>query len=144
MFDKIFELVQEHLNNNPEVASKIPDDKKDAVANEVATHLSSGLTNHESLEGGAGGLLSMLENAGSPGNPLTNAIEGGLISCLSSKFGLSPAATGAIAGALPDLLQKFAHKVKDPKDSSMTVDDITKAASGKHGGMGSLFDKTNE
>lgn len=139
MFDKILELVKEHLNNDTEAGSKIPDDKKDAVANEVATHLTTGLSNHEALQGGAGGLLSMLENAISTGNPLTNAIEGGLVSSLASKFGLPPSVTGAIAGALPGLLQKFAQKAKDPNDPSISVDDISKSISGKQGGLGSLF-----
>lgn len=141
MFDQILNLVKEHLGNNPEVASKIPADKKDAVYHEVTTHLTTGLQNHESLQGGPGGLMSMLQNAMSSGNPLTSAIEGGLVGSLGSKFGLSPAATGAIAGALPGLLQKFAHKANDPNDSSITLDDITRSASGKSGGLGSLFGK---
>jgi len=139
MFDKIFELVKEQLNSDPQVASQIPDAKKDAVYNEVATHLTSGLTNHEALEGGAGGLLSMLQNAISSGNPLSEAMQGGLLNTLASKFDLPPSATGAIAGALPGLLQKFASKATDPGDNSITPDDITKAVSGKQGGLGSLF-----
>ena len=65
MFDKILELVKEHFENNPEIKSKLTDEQKDAVATEVATHLTTGLTNHEALPGGTGGILSMLENAGS-------------------------------------------------------------------------------
>lgn len=139
MFDKIFELVKEQLNNDPQVASQIPGDKKDAVYNEIATHLTSGLSNHEALQGGAGGLLSMLENVISQSNPLSEAMQGGLLNTLASKFNLSPAAIGAIAGAFPGLLQKFAHKANDPGDSSITTDDISKAISGKQGGLGSLF-----
>jgi len=37
------------------------------------------------------------------------------------------------------LLQKFASKATDPGDNSITPDDITKAVSGKQGGLGSLF-----
>ena len=126
MFDKILELVKEHFENNPEIKSKLTDEQKDAVATEVATHLTTGLTNHEALPGGIGGIFSRLENAVSANNPLTNAIEGGLVGSLGSKFGLSPAVTGAIAGALPGLLQKFALKAKDPKDGNITAEDITK------------------
>ena len=61
---------------------------------------------------------------------LVNAIEGGLASSLGSKFGLPPMATGAIAAALPGLLQKFAHKASDPNDPSITPDSITKHLSG--------------
>ena len=83
----------------------------------------------------------MLQNAVTSGSPVTNAIEGGLISSLASKFGLPPMATGAIAGALPGLLQKFARKAADPNDPSITTDSITKSLSGKLGGLGNLFNK---
>jgi hypothetical protein len=68
---------------------------------------------------------------------VSSAIEGGLVATLGSKFGLPPAATGAIAAALPGLLQKFAHKANDPNDASITPDSITKSISG--GGLGSIF-----
>jgi len=41
------------------------------------------------------------------GGTVTNAIEGGLVGSLASKFGLSPMITGAIAGALPGIIQKY-------------------------------------
>lgn len=80
----------------------------------------------------------MLQKGLTSGNPVTNAIEGGLASSLGSKFGLPPMVTGAIAAALPGLLQKFAHKANDPNDNSITPDSITKSLSGA-GGLGSLF-----
>ncbi len=138
MFDQIVKLVKEHIEDDPAIASAIPDDKKDAVYKEIANHLIGGLKNQEALEGGMGGLLSMFQNAVTPGNPLTNAMEGGIVGNLTSKFDLPPAVIGAIAGALPGLLQKFAHKANDPNDSSLTLDSITKSLSGE-GGLGSLF-----
>ena len=138
MFDKILDLVKEQLSSDSQVASTIPDNQKDAVYNEVATHLTSGLTNHDTLEGGVGGLLSMLQDTNTTGNPLTNAMQGGLLNTLASKFNLPPAAVGAIAGALPGLLQKFAHKAADPDDKSITPDDISNIIS-KKGGLGDLF-----
>ena len=76
------------------------------------------------------------------GNPITSAIEGGLVSGIGSKCGLPPAATGAIAAALPGLLQKFAHKAADPNDSSVTTDSITSSLSKiGSGGLGSLFNR---
>ena len=50
-------------------------------------------------------------------------------------------ATGAIAGALPGLLQKFAHKAGDPNDNSITTESISNSISGKLGGLGNLFNK---
>jgi hypothetical protein len=38
--------------------------------------------------------------------------------------------TGAIAGALPGLLQKFAHKANDPNDNSITPESISKSIPG--------------
>src|SRR5690242_46207 len=110
MFDQILQLVKEHIGNNPQVTSNIPPEKQEAVNNEIATHITNGIKNQAAATGGAGGLLSTLQNAISSGGTLTSAIEGGLAGSLASKFGLPPMVTGAIAGALPGLLQKFVHK----------------------------------
>jgi hypothetical protein len=59
-------------------------------------------------QGGLGGLVSQFTNGLQSGSPLAAAIEGGLVGTLGSKFGLGPAATGAIAAALPGLLQRLA------------------------------------
>jgi uncharacterized protein YidB (DUF937 family) len=83
-------------------------------------------------------LLSKLQGGLTSNNPVTNAIEGGVVSSLASKFGLPPAVTGAIAAALPSILQKFAHKANDPNDQSVTHDGIKDALS-KFGGLGNLF-----
>ena len=141
MFDQILQLVKEHIGNNPQISSAIPGDKQEAVNHEIASHITTGLQNQAVAQGGAGGLLTMLQNAMASGGPVTSAIEGGLVSSLASKFGLPPMATGAIAGALPGLLQKFAHKVNDPNDTSITQESITKSLSGKLGGLGNLFNK---
>jgi uncharacterized protein YidB (DUF937 family) len=139
MFDQILELVKEHLGNNPQVASAIPAEQQDAVHNEIASQVSNSLSQQAS-QGGLGGLLSMIQGSMASGSPVTNAIEGGLVSSLTSKFGLPPSVTGAIAGALPGLLQKFAHKAADPNDQSITTESITKSISNLgSGGLGGLF-----
>jgi len=121
MFNDILNLVKEHLSNSPDVANQIPDDKKDAVYNEITTHLHSGLKNNQALPGGTNNILSMLENAVTSDNPLVHAIEGGIVGSLASKFGLSPAVTGAVAGALPGLIQKYARRAADPNDPGITL-----------------------
>lgn len=146
MFDQILQLVKEHMGSNPELSSAIPADKQDAFHNEIASHITTGLKGQATKQGGAGGLLSMLQGGMASGNPLTSAIEGGLASSLGSKFGLPPMATGAIAAALPGLLQKFAHKANDPNDNSITQDGITKSLSeplpeNVGGGLGNLFNR---
>ena len=110
MFDDILQMVKEHMNNNPAVAAAIPPEQADAVHQEIASHINNGLQNLPAAQGGAGGLLSQFESSLSSGNILTSAITGGLIGSLGSKFGLSSAATGAIAASLPGLLQKFTQK----------------------------------
>lgn len=110
MFDQILQMVKDHLNSNPQISSAIPADQQEAVHNEVATHVTNALNNQANLQGSGGGLLSKLEGSMASGTPLVSAIEGGLVGSLASKFGLSPMITGAIAGALPGLLQKFAAK----------------------------------
>ncbi len=140
MFDQILDLVKEHLGNNPQVASAIPPGQADAVHREIATQVTSGLAQQAAAQGGIGGLLSKLQGGLSSGSPVTSAIEGGLASSLGSKFGLSPMVTGAIAAAIPSLLQKFAHKANDPNDPSITPDSISSSLSNMGGGLlGNLF-----
>jgi hypothetical protein len=142
MFDQILQLVKEHMGNNPQVTSAIPSDQQDAVHNEIAGHITNGLKSQTTEQGGAGGLLSMLQSGMASGSPVVSAIEGGLVSSLASKFGLPPMATGAIAAALPGLLQKFARKANDPNDSSINKDAITQSLSDNSGtGFGNLFNR---
>jgi len=130
MFDQILERVKSHLGNNPEITSNLSPDKQDELHNEVATQITQGLASQAPQEGGVAGLLQSLQNAATNGSPITGAIEGGLISSLASRFGLPPSVTGAIAGALPGLLQRFAAKANDPNDHSITPDGISKSISG--------------
>ena len=60
MFDQILDLVKDHLGNNPEIASQIPDDKKEEVHKEVASQITSGIKDQAAQQGGIGGLLSSL------------------------------------------------------------------------------------
>ncbi len=111
MFDQILELVKEHFNNNPEAAAAIPAGQQDAVHQEIATHIANTVAaNNAASNSGFGGILSSLENSIAGGGPVVSAIEGGLINSLTTKFGLPPSITGAISGALPGILQKFANK----------------------------------
>jgi len=142
MFDEIVNMVKHQLGNNPQVASSIPVGEEDAIHHEVATQITHGLANQSVQQGGIGGVLSQLQNAATSGSPVVNAIEGGVVGSLASKFGLPPAVTGAIAAALPGLLQKFAHKANDPNDQSITLGglgDLFSKIGG--GGLGSLFNR---
>ncbi len=138
MFDQLLDLVKDQLGNNPEVSNNIEGQQKEEVNREVATQLEHGLKNQAESNGGPGGLLDMLAGQFQSGNPVTSAISGGLVGTLGSKFGLPPAVTGAIAAALPGLLQKFASKAKDPNDSSINLESVTKSLSGGKG-LGGLF-----
>ena len=135
MFDQILQLVKEHIGGNPQAASAIPAGQEDAVHQEIAGHINNGLQS-QAAQGGIGSLLSSLSDNLTSGNPIASAIEGGLVSSLGSKFGLPPTATGAIASALPGLLQKFAHKANDRNDQSITPDKIS---SGFGGGLGGIL-----
>jgi len=123
MFDEVLKMVKDHLGNNQEISS-LPADQQDAVHREVATQVTNELKNQASAQGGAGGLLSMLQNSLTSGSPVVHAIEGGLVGGLLGKFGLSPTIAGAVTAALPGLLQKFVHKANDPNDTSITKESI--------------------
>jgi len=137
MFDQILNMVKEQMGNHPEASSAIPAAHADAVHHEIAGAVESGVKSQAATSGGIGGLLSSLAGAGS-GSPVANAITGGLVGTLTSKFGLPPAATGAIAAAIPGILQKFAHKTNDPNDHSLTPDSIMGSLTGGKG-LGGLF-----
>jgi hypothetical protein len=140
MFDQILQMVKDQMGGNPQIANAIPSGQHDAVHHEIATQVSQGLQTQAAEQGGVGGLLSQLTGAVQSGGPVVNAIEGGVLGSIGSKFGLPPAATGAIAAALPGLLQKFAHKANDPNDDSITPDSITNSLPGGLGGaLGGLF-----
>jgi hypothetical protein len=135
MFDQILDLVKDQLGNNQHVDSQIPGEKKEQVHREVATQIDQGIKKQAATDG-IGGLLAKLGGGIQSGGTLSHAIEGGLVGALGSKLGLPAAATGAIAAALPGLLEKFTHKVNDPNDDSITPDSITKSLGG---GLGNLF-----
>jgi hypothetical protein len=127
MFDQILAMVKDHLGNNPQVSSAIPAEQQDAVHREVASQLTENIKSQAGLFGGAGGFLSALEGRLASGGPIVNAIEGGVVGSLGSKFGLSPAITGAIAASLPGLLQKFLNRANDPHDTGITQESINQS-----------------
>ena len=129
MFDEILKMVKDHLGNDTQISSAVPAEQQAALHNEVASQVTDQIKNQASALGGAEGLLSSLQNTLTSGSPLVNAIEGGLVSSLASKFGFSPFITGAIAGAVPGLLQKFLNKANDPNDSSITKESIDQSLS---------------
>jgi hypothetical protein len=121
MFDEILKAVKDHFAENPELAASIPPEQHDAVHKELATHIANNLSGQEASSGtqessfgSMGGLLGKLEEQITSGNPVVNAIGGGIVGSLASKFGLGSAVSGAIAASLPALLQKFAAKPAAP------------------------------
>jgi phage-related protein len=137
MFDQILDLVKDQIGGNPQVSNSIPKERQDEVHHEVATQVNNGLKQQASEQGGVGGLLSQLSGAMTSGSPVTNAIQGGVVGALGSKLGLPQAATGAIAAALPGILQKFANKANDPNDDSITHEGLAKSlGGGLPGGLG--------
>ncbi|WP_345948188.1 MULTISPECIES: hypothetical protein [unclassified Mucilaginibacter] len=136
MFDQILNIVKEQLGNHPQASAAVPQQHADDIHKEIAGSVEKEVKSQAS-SGGLGDMLSSLAGAGS-GSPVANAITGGLVGTLTSKFGLPPAATGAIAAAIPGILQKFAHKTNDPNDSSITPDGILGSLTGGKG-LGGLF-----
>lgn len=138
MFDQILNVVKEQMASNPQAAAAIPADKADDVHKEVASQIEQGLKGQATGQAGIGGILAAFGGGGGSSNPVTGAIEGGLVSSLGSKFGLPPAVTGAVAAALPGILQKLASKATDPNDKSISLESITKSLGGGGGLSGAL------
>ncbi len=115
MFEQILDLVKEHIGNDPQIAASIPGEHTEAIHQEIAAQIHDNLQNQGTAPGVAGGgLLSTIENSLASGGLATSAITGSLVGALSSKFGLSPAVSGAIAAAVPGLMEKFIHKTDSP------------------------------
>jgi hypothetical protein len=124
MFEQILQLVKEHVSSNPEIAASIPAEHADAVHHEIATQIHETMQNQNqepapsAMGGGladmAGGIFSQIKDSLASGNIATSAAAGGIVGALASKFGLNSAVTGAIAAAIPGLLQKLVHKEDTP------------------------------
>ena len=115
MFDEILKLVKDQLANDPSVTRNMAPQDADAMHHEIATNIHNEIQTASPASGETGGgILSQLQNGLAGGGMMTNALEGGLLGSLGSRFGLSPAITGAIAAALPGLIQKYAHKGAQP------------------------------
>ena len=106
----MLQLVKEHFNDHPELTAAVPADQVDNVHKEIAATLTDHVQGQPAFSGGMGGLLGQLEGGLTSGSMLSNAITGGLVGSLASKFGLPPLVTGAIAASAPALLQKFLHR----------------------------------
>jgi|GEM_PF-315064 len=130
MFEQILQAVKDHIASDPQLAASIPPEQAEAVHQEIAAHIHEQVQNHAaapaeaaaqvpaaesggglgSLGSMAGGLLSNIEHSLASGGIGTSVVSGGLIGALSSKLGLPSAVSGAIAAAVPGLLQKFMQK----------------------------------
>jgi len=110
MFDEILKMVKDQIGGNPEVNAALPTGREDEVHHDIAGHINDGIKAQAQGSGGIGELLSSLSSGATSGSPVTSAIEGGMLGSLGSKFGLSPAVTGAIAAALPAILHQFSKK----------------------------------
>ncbi len=114
MFDEILNTVREHIGGIPEVQQHVPAEKQEDLHREIATQVDSHLSPQAATGSEGGGMFSGLSGMLSNGGTLTNLMEGGLIGSLTSKFGLSPAVSGAIAASLPGLIQKFLNRKGSP------------------------------
>ena len=128
MFEQILQAVKEHIASDPQLAASIPPEQAEAVHQEIAAHIHEQVQNQATagtetagqpvaaagqesgLGGMAGGLLSNIEHSLASGGIGTSLASGGLIGALSGKLGLPSAVSGAIAAAVPGLLQKFMQK----------------------------------
>lgn len=129
MFEQILQAVKDHFASDPQLAASIPPEQAEAVHQEIAAHIHEQVQNQatansesagqpaavagqesSSLGSMAGGLLSNIEHSLASGGIGTSVVSGGLVGALSSKLGLPAAVSGAIAAAVPGLLQKFMQK----------------------------------
>lgn len=108
MLDQVMDLVKQHLGNNQEVASVIPQGQQEAVQHEVANGINDGLTKNVT-SGGFGGMLSSLTGGGAQSD-FSSTISNAVAERLKGKFGLSEDAIRKITSAIPGIIQKIQGK----------------------------------
>lgn len=105
MFDKVLDLVKQHISNNPEIAKYVPPGQQEEVNKEVATGVNEGLKD-SFTSGGIGGMLSSL-TGGAGNSDMSANIAKAVAERLEGKFGLSPEVIKKISTAIPGIIQKL-------------------------------------
>jgi len=105
MFDKVLDLVNQHISNNPEIAKHVPPGQQEDVNKEVASGVNEGLKN-SFTSGGIGGMLSSLTGGAGNGDMSEN-IAKAVAERLQGKFGLSSEVIQKISTAIPGIIQKL-------------------------------------
>ncbi len=141
MLNQLINLVKENAGdaivNNP----SIPNDRNNEAIQTAARSLLSSLQG-QAKGGNLNAVLDMFKGDGNASsNPMVNNISSGVAGELMKKFGLDNAAAANIVNQLiPAVMDKLKNKTNDPNDSSINLDQIIGALSGKKGGglLGSL------
>lgn len=105
MFDKVLDLVKQHIANDPEISELVPPGQQEDVNREVASGVNEGVKD-SFTSGGIGGMLSSL-TGGAGGGDMSASIAKAVAERLHGKFGLSPEAIQKISSAIPGIIQKL-------------------------------------
>ena len=140
MLENIINLVRENAGeaivNNPAV----PNEHNEAVTAEAGSSIMEGLKNM--ISGGQSqDVLSLFSHPSEDlsSHPAIQAISGGFVQNLISKFNINPSAASGIASSLiPTVVQQLVHKTNDTADSSFNLEHLLGNLTGGQGIQGLL------
>lgn len=141
MLENLINLVKEHAGeaiiNNP----AIPNEHNDAAINTTA----EGIMDHlKGLMSGGGmeQITGMLAGGGDAINGEVESMSGNIAGNLMSQFGINADQAGGIVKSLiPQVINSFISKTKDPNDNSFDLQGIIGALmGGGSNGLGGLMD----
>jgi hypothetical protein len=142
MLDQLIKLVQQNADDTVIKNPAIPNEKNQAVINDLAQNISGGLAS-QVKQGNLQDVMGMFKN-GNTSSLMNNPVVSGLIAqaagSLTSKFGLSPQIAQQVTSALlPKVMGQFVNKTNDPNDNDFDLQDVMKNLGG--GGVGDMLGK---
>jgi uncharacterized protein YidB (DUF937 family) len=136
MLDNLFNLVKSYAGdgiiNNPAIPNEQNDEAVSVASNSIVDTLKNAATS-----GNIGDIMSMFNNGGNAAeSPLASAMQSNMVQKLMQQFGLNDGAAASIVqSVLPNAINSFVSKTKDPNDSSFNIQDIIAKVAGNNSGL---------
>ena len=143
MFEELLNLVKEQAGDAVVNNDAVPNEHNDAVIQDVANSIHSGL----STEAQGGGLANVMQMFGGQGgdmanNPAVQNIINSATQSIATKYGIDPAQASSIVSSLvPSVMNHFTQKTADPNNSSFDMNSVISSFTGgsSAGGIGGLI-----
>lgn len=131
MFDQLMQIVQQASQADVVDNNNVPNQHNQAVMNEAGASIMGSLQNMLA-SGQKDQVASLLKGDNLNNNPAMGIISGNFIDSITEKFGIDKGVASSIAASiLPQIINSFLNKAKDPNDSSFDMSNIINALGNK-------------